>query len=91
MALCRRVFWLPQFDLVIFRVIDPRELAIWLFHSLIVDPWGTVLADAGEGVGYVTAEIDLDQVAKARAAIPALQHDRDFYVPAGDEKVARAV
>ena len=37
-ALCRRVFWLPQFDLVIFRVIDPRELAIWLFHSLIVDP-----------------------------------------------------
>ena len=60
-------------------------------HSLIVDPWGTVLADAGEGVGYVTAEIDLDQVAKARAAIPALQHDRDFHVPGGDEKVAHAV
>jgi predicted amidohydrolase len=60
-------------------------------HSLIVDPWGTVLADAGEGVGYVTAEIDLDQVAKARAAIPALQHDRDFHVPGGDEKIARAV
>ena len=27
-------------------------------HSLIVDPWGEVLADAGEGVGFVTAEID---------------------------------
>ena len=60
-------------------------------HSLIVDPWGTVLADAGEGVGYVTAEIDLDQVAKVRAAIPALQHDRDFHVPAGDEKIVHAV
>lgn len=60
-------------------------------HSLIVDPWGTVLADAGEGVGYVTAEIDLGEVAKARAAIPALQHDRDFQIPADDKKAIRAV
>ena len=60
-------------------------------HSLIVDPWGTVLADAGEGVGYVTAEIDLDEVAKARAAIPALQHDRDFQIPTGDKRAIRAV
>ena len=60
-------------------------------HSLIVDPWGTVLADAGEGVGYVTAEIDLGEVAKARAAIPALQHDRDFNIPVDDKKAIRAV
>jgi predicted amidohydrolase len=52
-------------------------------HSLIVDPWGKVLADAGEGVGYITAELDLAEVGKARAAIPALSHDRDFARPAG--------
>ena len=51
-------------------------------HSLIIDPYGKVLADAGEGVGYVTAEIDLAEVAKARASIPALQHDRAFKAPA---------
>jgi predicted amidohydrolase len=50
-------------------------------HSLIIDPWGAVLADAGEGVGFVTAEIDLADVAKARASIPALQHDREFNAP----------
>jgi predicted amidohydrolase len=60
-------------------------------HSLIIDPWGTVLADAGEGVGYVTAEIDLAEVAKARAAIPALWHDRDFNIPAVDKQAIRAV
>ena len=50
-------------------------------HSLIIDPWGTVLADAGEGVGFVSAEIDLTDVAKARASIPALRHDREFKAP----------
>ena len=60
-------------------------------HSLIVDPWGTILADAAEGVGYVTAEINLDDVAKARAAIPALQHDRNFNIPSDDRKPIRAV
>lgn len=50
-------------------------------HSLIVDPWGTVLADAGEPANtVVTADLDLDRVAEARAAIPALRHDRPFTV-----------
>ena len=49
-------------------------------HSLIVSPWGEVLADAGEEVGFVTAELDLDQVAEARAMVPALTHDRAFEV-----------
>ena len=48
-------------------------------HSLIVDPWGTVLADGGDGEGIITAEIDLDDVAAARQRIPALSHDRQFY------------
>jgi predicted amidohydrolase len=45
-------------------------------HSLIVDPWGRVLADGGDQPGFVAAEIDVADVAKARAMIPALQHDR---------------
>jgi predicted amidohydrolase len=45
-------------------------------HSLIVDPWGQVLADAGEDVGVITAAIDPTQVAEARRRIPALTHDR---------------
>ena len=45
-------------------------------HSLIVDPWGTVLADAGENPGFITADIDVQQVLQARQRIPALQHDR---------------
>jgi len=47
-------------------------------HSLIVDPWGEVLADAGEDPGFVVAEIDTDHVTEARTRIPALSHDRPF-------------
>jgi len=50
-------------------------------HSLIVDPWGEVLADAGEGVGIVSARIDTAAVAKARRMVPSLQHDRPFTKP----------
>jgi deaminated glutathione amidase len=50
-------------------------------HSLIVDPWGEVLADAGEGVGFVTAEIDTAKVAEARHMVPALRHDRAVPAP----------
>lgn len=47
-------------------------------HSLIVDPWGTVLSDADEGEGYAIAELDMEQVPAARNRIPSLQHDREF-------------
>ena len=50
-------------------------------HSLIVDPWGRVLADGGEGVGIVTAEIDPAEIAKARGMVPSLIHDRSFTPP----------
>lgn len=50
-------------------------------HSLIVDPWGRVLADAGGSEpGVILAEIDLALVADARARIPSLQHGRPFTV-----------
>jgi predicted amidohydrolase len=50
-------------------------------HSLIVDPWGEVLADAGDGVGIVTARIDPAAIAKARRMVPSLKHDRAFTKP----------
>jgi deaminated glutathione amidase len=50
-------------------------------HSLIVDPWGDILADGGEEVGIVTARIDPAKVAEARRAVPSLRHDRPFAPP----------
>jgi len=51
-------------------------------HSLIVDPWGKVLADGGTEVGFVTAELDAEEVVRARQRIPALRHARHFDPPA---------
>ena len=50
-------------------------------HSLVVDPWGEVLADAGDTTGVVTADIDLAKVDAVRRMIPSLQHDRPFTGP----------
>ena len=47
-------------------------------HSLIIDPWGTVLADVEEGEGIVHADIDLTMIDKARKRIPSLSNDRDW-------------
>lgn len=50
-------------------------------HSLVVAPWGEVIADAGTEPGVVFAQIDLDQVEQARKRIPSLTHDRGFSGP----------
>ena len=50
-------------------------------HSVIVDPWGRVIANAGEDVGVITAEIDLAEVAAARAKVPSLTNDRTVGEP----------
>ena len=50
-------------------------------HSLIVAPWGEVLAEAGTEPGVIIAEIDPQLSAEARAKVPSLQHDRDFTGP----------
>lgn len=47
-------------------------------HSLIIDPWGEVLADGGEDPGFILATVDPDGVVEARRKIPSLEHDRDF-------------
>ncbi len=50
-------------------------------HSMIVDPWGAVLAEAGEEVGVTFADIDAAKVAEARRAIPSLGQDRAYAPP----------
>ncbi len=50
-------------------------------HSVIIDPWGEVLADAGPDRGFITAEIDPAAVAKARAMVGSLYHDRAYGGP----------
>ena len=50
-------------------------------HSLIVAPWGEVLADGGEEPGIIMADIDPAKVAEARNMVPALRHDRPFTGP----------
>jgi len=52
-------------------------------HSLIVSPWGEVLADGGTAPGVVAARIDLAEVARAQARIPSLMADRPFTLSAG--------
>ncbi len=47
-------------------------------HSLVVNPWGEVVADGGEAPGIIYAEIDMARVAKVRGMIPSLTHDRQF-------------
>ncbi|MSQ02770.1 MAG: carbon-nitrogen hydrolase family protein [Myxococcales bacterium] len=45
-------------------------------HSLIVDPWGTVLADCVDGEGVVFGEVDRDRVAAVRRGMPVGEHRR---------------
>jgi predicted amidohydrolase len=49
-------------------------------HSLIVDPWGRILAEGGTEPGIVMADIDMAEVSKARARVPSLQHGRRFEI-----------
>jgi predicted amidohydrolase len=54
---------------------SPHGFADW-GDSMIVDPWGRVLARAGDGEGVVTAEIDLEYLARVRRELPSLAHQR---------------
>ena len=50
-------------------------------HSMVVAPWGEVVADGGTDPGITYAEIDLAAVERARRRIPSLMHDRPFEGP----------
>ena len=47
-------------------------------HAMIIDPWGEILAEAEDGIGFITAEIDPLRVADIRQQMPVLTHDRDY-------------
>lgn len=50
-------------------------------HSMVIAPWGEVLADAGTEPCVTFVDLELSDVQQARARIPALTHDRDFDGP----------
>jgi len=62
-------------------------------HSLVIDPWGRIVAEGGAEPGVVFAEIDPAEVAKARSRVPSLQHGRRFEVvePMAEPTHLRAV
>ena len=47
-------------------------------RSLILDPWGTVLATAPDGEGFICADIDLENLDRVRRQLPSLEHRRDL-------------
>ncbi|MCB9988787.1 MAG: carbon-nitrogen hydrolase family protein [Rhodospirillales bacterium] len=47
-------------------------------HSLIINPWGEIIAQAGDEPCMILADLDMDMVEKTRAGLPSLRHDRDF-------------
>ena len=47
-------------------------------HSLIVSPWGEILAEAGSDPGVIVAEIDPALSVQARVRVPSLLHDRVY-------------
>jgi predicted amidohydrolase len=54
----------------------PHDKRVCYGHSLIVDPWGTIIADAPDREGVVLGEIDLAYQEKVRRELPALLHRR---------------
>jgi len=62
-------------------------------HSIVVDPWGRIVAEGGTEPGVVMAEIALAEITTARSRIPSLQHGRRFEVvtPAAEPAHLHAV
>jgi predicted amidohydrolase len=50
-------------------------------HSLVVDPWGRVLAEAGDGEEVLVVDLDLDELARVRRVIPSLANRRPSAYP----------
>ena len=50
-------------------------------HSLVVDPWGEVLLDMGEGEGLGFCDLDLEKISEVRSRVPAVANRKEFAVP----------
>lgn len=59
---------------------EGRPRATW-GHSMVVDPWGDVIAQAPDGPGITHAALDPAAITAARTRIPSLTHDRPFTAP----------
>lgn len=53
-------------------------------HTLVVDPWGEIIAEGGELPGIVYAEVEPRRATRVRAMMPSLEHDRPFTPPEGN-------
>ncbi|WP_170476526.1 carbon-nitrogen hydrolase family protein [Ruegeria arenilitoris] len=55
-------------------------------HSLVINPWGEILADGGDIPGVIHAQLDLDLVQATAARVPSLRHDRPYQLADSKEK-----
>lgn len=60
-------------------------------HSLVVSPWGEVLAEGGVHPSVIFADVDLRMIEDVRSRVPSLRHDRSFDVVAAETKPAAEV
>ena len=49
-------------------------------HSLIIDPWGTIITDGGNSRGVISVVIDISKVKTVRDQLPSLYHDRKYTI-----------
>ncbi len=54
-------------------------------HSLVVDPWGEIVCDAGTEPGLSLVDLDLSRIAEVRARLPVIAHRRPFSLPASEK------
>lgn len=64
------------------RIAEGRPRATY-GHSLVIAPWGEIVADGGIAPGVILADVDIGAVDDARGRIPSLMHDRAFSGPSG--------
>lgn len=64
------------------RIAEGRPRATY-GHSLVIAPWGEIVADGGTAPGVILADMDIGAVDDARGRIPSLMHDRAFSGPSG--------
>jgi predicted amidohydrolase len=58
-------------------------------HSLVVSPWGHVLAEGGVHPSVIFADIELSTIGDVRSRVPSLRHDREFTIEAGGKASAK--